>query len=383
MNKTPLTTTPDSVDIAISCKTLTEDIVDDIYSQLQNEAYAFILVFFSPLYVGTKFSTELRRKFNNTPVYGCSSAGELTSEGLSEGAIVAVGFRASDFGVVCCLIENLNQFTITDGQAQVQKSFEVFQSNRSVYKPHSLALMLVDGLCYCEERLVSAVNSGIKDIPLIGGSAGDGLQFSKTSIVYDGEIKENAAILLLIESRPPLHIFKSDSFLPSPVKFVVTRADPEKRIVYELNAMPAATAYATALGVNETDLNPLSFASHPLSVCFGGDHYVRSIQDVNADGSFRFYCAIDEGIVFTLSEIGDMVQGIEETMEEIQQNIGKPQMVLGFDCILRRLMYEINQSKGQVNQLFKDHRVIGFNTYGEQIHGMHLNQTFSGIAIGR
>jgi len=27
--------------------------------------------------------------------------------------------------------------------------------------------------------------------------------------------------------------------------------------------------------------------------------------------------------------------------------------------------------------------VIGFNTYGEQFNGMHINQTFTGVAIGR
>jgi hypothetical protein len=27
--------------------------------------------------------------------------------------------------------------------------------------------------------------------------------------------------------------------------------------------------------------------------------------------------------------------------------------------------------------------VIGFNTFGEQYRGMHINQTFTGIAFGR
>jgi len=26
---------------------------------------------------------------------------------------------------------------------------------------------------------------------------------------------------------------------------------------------------------------------------------------------------------------------------------------------------------------------VGFNTYGEQFHALHVNQTFSGLAIGR
>jgi hypothetical protein len=28
------------------------------------------------------------------------------------------------------------------------------------------------------------------------------------------------------------------------------------------------------------------------------------------------------------------------------------------------------------------HRVCAFNTYGEQYRGVHVNQTFAGIAIG-
>jgi hypothetical protein len=27
-------------------------------------------------------------------------------------------------------------------------------------------------------------------------------------------------------------------------------------------------------------------------------------------------------------------------------------------------------------------RVFGFSTYGEQYNGLHLNQTFTGVAIG-
>ena len=104
---------------------------------------------------------------------------------------------------------------------------------------------------------------------------------------------------------------------------------------------------------------------------------------MHPDGAFSFYCAIDEGIVFTLSEVGNMVEGIENTIQQIHEDIGQPQLILGFDCVLRRMIGEINQSKGQISQLFQENQVIGFNTYGEQVHAMHLNLTFSGIAIGQ
>jgi hypothetical protein len=35
-----------------------------------------------------------------------------------------------------------------------------------------------------------------------------------------------------------------------------------------------------------------------------------------------------------------------------------------------------------INQLMVDNNVMGFSTYGEQYDGIHVNQTFTGIAIG-
>lgn len=32
-------------------------------------------------------------------------------------------------------------------------------------------------------------------------------------------------------------------------------------------------------------------------------------------------------------------------------------------------------------RIYRDHRVAGFNTYGEQHGGLHVNQTFVGLAF--
>lgn len=366
---------------AVTYQTGTDSIISDLCQQLGMRDFAFILLFYGNRQLPEDVAIELGAHYNK-PVFGCSTAGELTPSGVSNGAVVAIGFLAQDFSMSSCLFPDLANFSIREAQQLVRHKRDQFQKNRSPHKPYCFALMLVDGLCYCEEQLVSAINYGLSDIPLVGGSAGDGMDFNETSIIYQNSFHKNAASLLLIESSCPFHIFKCDSFAPTEIKFVVTKADPENRIVHELNAMPAAHAYAQAIGVPVNELDLLSFASHPLCVCFGGDCYVRSIKEVYEDGSFSFYCAIDEGIVFTLSEVNDMVSEIEHTFETIRGAIGQPQLVLGFDCLLRRMMSEINQSKSQINELFKANKVIGFNTYGEQVHGMHLNQTFSGIAIG-
>ena len=372
-----------SIKLAVTNKTTADGIAGDIIQQIGGVSFDFLLIFYSSEYGSIPFLKPLKDHFNDTPLYGCSTAGEITPNGFSEGNIVVVGFCDHEFGHRATFIPNLKDFSIGEGQPLVWETVRDFQNSRSQHKPNAIALMLVDGLSYKEEQLVSAINSGLMDIPLIGGSAADGLNFEETSIINNGTIERNAATLLLIESRPALTIFKSDSFVPTPIKFVVTKADPENRIVHELNAMPAAQAYSQAIGLNESELDHLTFASHPLCVCFGGECYTRSIKEVNEDGSFSFYCAIDEGIVFTLSDIDDMVAGIDKTFKTIKTQFGQPQMILGFDCVLRRMMSEINQSKEQISQIYRENHVIGFNTYGEQIHAMHLNQTFSGIAIGK
>ena len=39
--------------------------------------------------------------------------------------------------------------------------------------------------------------------------------------------------------------------------------------------------------------------------------------------------------------------------------------------------------RDEVGRLLAEHNMIGFGTYGEQFHGMHANQTLTGVAIGQ
>jgi hypothetical protein len=115
----------------------------------------------------------------------------------------------------------------------------------------------------------------------------------------------------------------------------------------------------------------------------GGEYYVRSIQTANPDGSLTFYCAIDEGVVLTLGEGNDIEEGLSSLFADLDQATGGVDRILGFDCVLNRVEVEQRQLTRRISQMFVDHRVTGFNTYGEQFRALHVNQTFSGLAIGR
>ena len=67
----------------------------------------------------------------------------------------------------------------------------------------------------------------------------------------------------------------------------------------------------------------------------------------------------------------------------IEQEIGAPEAVLAFDCVLRRLELEHMQQLQRIPPIFERHNVTGFSTFGEQFASMHVNQTFTGLAIGK
>ncbi len=163
---------------------------------------------------------------------------------------------------------------------------------------------------------------------------------------------------------------------------VVTEADAARRIVKEINGLPAAEEYARVLRIDASDLDPMRFAASPVVVMIDGTSYVRSIQKANADGSLTFFCAIENGLVLRVARGVDLLENLEQTFDRIRAEIGVPQLVLGCDCILRKLEILRGSLKDQVAEVFRQNNTIGFNTYGEQFHGLHINQTLVGFAIG-
>jgi hypothetical protein len=125
------------------------------------------------------------------------------------------------------------------------------------------------------------------------------------------------------------------------------------------------------------------FAACPVVVRIGGEYHVRSIQKLEDDGSLRFYCGIDEGLVLTVANGGDMALKLEQALENLTVGLEQREIILGCDCILRRLEAQQTQKTLEVSEILQRHKVLGFNTYGEQFKSMHVNQTFTGVAIGR
>ena len=163
---------------------------------------------------------------------------------------------------------------------------------------------------------------------------------------------------------------------------MVTDARPADRVVVEINGVPAAQEYARILGVDRGDLDPVHFAASPVVVLIDGANYVRSIQKAEPDGSLKFYCAIERGVVLRVARSGDLVANLESAFARVRAQIGPPQLVLTFDCILRKLEIRETGLDDAVSTILRRNNAVGFNTYGEQFCGVHVNQTLTAVALG-
>lgn len=343
----------------------------------------FALLFFSKQsFSAEAISTRMALECPDMRYAACSTAGEITPQGVDDGHLVGVLFPEDSFTITPIQIPDVTKVGFEKIVEQVSSEKRKFlQETGETDTGRTYAVCLMDGMSFSEETVTAALHWGLDDIPLLGGSAGDDMNFVDTQLILNGEVLQNSAILMLCQSEIPFRIFKTDNFVPTGNKLVVTRSDPDRRIVYEFNAAPAVEEYAASIGEDAASLTPRSFASHPLVVRVGGEYYCRSIQKMNDDGSLSFLCAIDDGIVLTIAEPEGMAQRTETAFDDLRADLGDIDMVLGFDCVLRKVDANSRQVLRRVSEIYQTNNVVGFNTYGEQYISMHLNQTFTGIAF--
>lgn len=341
------------------------------------------IVFASSRYAPDALAASLDAAFGPTPLVGCTTAGEIGPDGYQEGSLIGACFAPGEIDFEIGLLEDLTNTDAPSMALFAQALRSRLQARLGgLDNQRCFAFMLVDGLSSREECVAHAFHDGLGGIPLTGGSAGDDLSFTDTRVIFRGRLVRDAAVLLVASTERAFTLFKTQHFGPTEKRLVVTGAVPEKRIVTEINGCPAAPEYARALGIDPSALSPDVFAAHPVVVRIGNSDFVRSIQRVNPDGSLSFFCAIDRGIVFRMACGEDILANLEATLAAAAEAVGDVELILGCDCILRLLECRALNIVETVGARMATNRVIGFNTFGEQYRGMHINQTFTGIAFG-
>jgi len=352
-----------------------QEAVRELAAQIEQPNTRVCLVFFSDEYDPQQLGLALK-EYLPGPVIGCSTAGQLSETGFQRGGISGASLAGDELSAVPYLIHPLS--TQADQIAEIARDIQEQLSHTPL---PAFGFLLVDGLSMKEEPLISALYMALGNVPIFGGSAGDSLKFKETFVYFDGELLQDAAVFTLFSTSLPFHIFKHQHFLPTSIRLVVTAADPDKRLVKEINGEPAAEAYAQLIGTTIDQLDSAVFSRNPLMLRIGNDYYVRSISNVESGGGLKFLCAIDAGLVLTIGRGDSAIESLDRDLQKMKQEMGVPAVIIGCDCILRRLEMEEQGIDDSIGRLLAKSKVVGFSTYGEQINSVHVNQTFTGVAI--
>jgi hypothetical protein len=357
--------------------------VQEFHAAVAQQGMELVVFFCSSEYDLDVLAAEMHRLFAGVQVVGCTTAGEIGPAGYCQHSLSGVSFPEASCVAVSGLLDHLSRFDINRGHDFAQTLLQRLESKAPNPSPdHSFALLLIDGMSGREERVAHALQYTLGKIALFGGSAGDDQKFAKTYVYSNGGFHTDSAALVLVNTSLPFKIFKTHHFVSTDERLVVTEADPAKRIVKEINGLPAVTEYARLVGVDANEFNAKGFTFPSVVVKIGGTDYVRSIQKANSDGSLTFYCAIEAGLVLRVAHGVNLADNLEQTFDAIRTEIGPTQLVLSCDCILRNMEVSKNGLKDRVTEIFQHNNTIGFSSYGEQFRGIHNNQTFTGCAFG-
>lgn len=347
-------------------------------SELETENASAVLLFCSGDYDLNRLGPGIAETLK-VPVAACTTAGQIGAQGFMRGGITGISLHSPDLRMRPLLLSPLS---LCRSQAQ---SLAREHAARTAQQPgvKSFGILLVDGLSMWEEFVAAALYEALGNVTVVGGSASCDAPDRVPAVYHEGRFHESAAVLALFEtSSLEFASFSAQHFVPSNKKLVITLADPDRRVVYEINGEPASNAYAKMLGVDAAELGARHFACYPLMLDLGDQILPRAIVAQQSDGSLLLACAIEEGLVVSVADSKDPYATLERALHDVERRVPDPAAVLVFDCVGRRLELEARGLDGSVGRLLAEHRATGFSSYGEQLGPLHTNHTLTGIALG-
>jgi len=345
---------------------------------------ALVLYFASSAYEPDEVAGPIAEAFDGAVVAGCSTAGEFTDRSNATEGISAIALPSSVVGTVTAGMGELRPDPEHGTRAAVAEVESALgRPLRSLEAGKALGFVLIDGMSDAEERVNAELANAAPLLDIVGGSAGDDLAFKKTWVTLHGRVSWSGVVLIMCEVRAPFHIIKSCSFRPMERTLRVTRADLVSRTVHEIDGRPALEAYAAALGLQPHEVTEQTLFEHPLGLMIDGKPWIRSPRTVNADGSISFYAQVLEGCDVELMSATDLVGDTRSSMmSAVEAAGGAASGAVLFNCVLRRLQIDHENTGEQFVDSLAGVPSAGFHTYGETWLG-HVNQTITGVVFGK
>jgi len=329
-----------------------------------------ILCFADPAFFtnGAAEVRSLAQRFPQATVLGCSSAGEISSAGVTVGRAVVTAVHFADPGLLA-ISEPLA--SMADSEAAGSRIGAALVPTR----PHTV-IVLGQGVELNGSALIRGLRKELgASVALVGGLAGDAGKFERTFVISGDQVSADRVVALAFNS-PKLRIAHGcfGGWRPfGPVRRV-TRSTGN--ILNELDGEPAVAVYRRYLGAQSVQL-PAAALFFPFSMLddqlkesgvtrtiLGMDESTGSITlagEVVENGHLRLMCANADDLI-NGAEVAAEGAALDSTDREL------PSLALLVSCVGRRLALgaRTEEEVEAVSSVLGEHCMLtGFYSNGE------------------
>jgi hypothetical protein len=333
----------------------------------------------------------VRTQTSEIPLIGCSTAGEIASDGPGDAGVVVVALGGPGFVARTAVARGV-AVRLRDAGAEVAACAGTAPGNG-----HQALLLLSDGLAGDQTEIVRGAYSVMgAATPLVGGCAGDDLHMQRTRQLYGGEVLDDAVVGAWLASDAPLGIGVQHGWRRVGSPMLVTGSEGSK--VLSLDDQPALDVYIERLRPPaDAQRSPEAFTNfsltHPLGLSRRSGEEVRFVAGADLEErSLNCIAAVPQGALVWMMEGDDdsVLAATDAACQEALSALGgqTPIGMLAFDCIARRGVLGEAGIKREVDRITghaDGGSVAGFYTYGEiarthGVNGFH-NQTLVVLAL--
>ena len=316
---------------------------------------------------------SLRTSYPSAHILGCSTAGEICGDQVSDDSVVATAIHFEHTQVRLAEVN-----PVTDSRKageMLARSLPRSIGSEAGGTEQRLAhvLVLSDGLSVNASDLVGGLTDHLPaGVGVTGGLAADGARFSET-LVFSGGTPQRDAITAvgLYGSRLKIGFGSLGGGLPFGPERLVTRATGN--VLYELDGRPALALYKQYLGEHARGL-PATGLLFPLSVRSKPDEspLVRTVLAVDEQlQSMTFAGDVPQGAHarLTRTNVDRLVNGaIDAARNSCPANAAPSQLAILISCVGRKLVLKqrVEEEVEGVRSILGEQAVLtGFYSYGE------------------